>query len=76
MWANGSNGNGLAGVSLPEADDKTDYRLQTLSLGMEYEFKKDISVRGAYIYDRYDDDAYESASGSRNTLWLGINYRL
>jgi hypothetical protein len=76
MWANGSNGDGLAGASLPVVDDTTDYRLQTLSLGMEYEFKKDVSVRGAYIYDRYDDDAYESASGSRNTLWLGINYRL
>ena len=76
LWATGYNANGLAGQSLPAVDDKIDYQLHTLSLGAEYEWKKDISVRGVYIYDRYQDGAYEATNGSRNTVWIGINYRL
>ena len=76
MWADGYNANGLAGQSLPTVDDKIDYLLHTLSLGMEYEWKKNISVRGVYIYDRYEDNAYEAMTGSRNTIWLGVNYQL
>jgi len=76
MLAKGYNANGLAGQSLPTVDDKTDYLLHTLSLGMEYEWKKNISVRSVYIYDRYEDNAYEALTGSRNTIWLGVNYRL
>jgi len=76
MLADGYNASGLAGQSLPPVDDKIDTLLHTLSLGMEYNWKKNISVRGVYIYDRYQDNAYEALNGSRNTLWLGINYRL
>lgn len=76
MLADGYNANGLGGQSLPGVDDKIDYLLHTLSLGTEYQFKKNVSVRGVYIYDRYEDNAYNSLNGSRNTLWLGINYRL
>ena len=76
MLANGYNANGLGGQSLPVVDDKIDYLLHTLSFGAEYQFKKDVSVRGVYVYDRYEDDSYNSLNGSRNTLWLGINYKL
>jgi hypothetical protein len=76
MLADGYNANGLAGQSLPPVDDKIDYLMHTLSLGMDYEWKKNISVRGVYIYDRYQDNAYEALNGSRNTIWLGVNYRL
>ncbi|HYO28784.1 MAG TPA: hypothetical protein VER68_10935 [Azonexus sp.] len=76
MLADGYNANGLAGQSLPPVDDKIDYLMHTLSLGMDYEWKKSISLRGVYIYDRYQDNAYEALNGSRNTIWLGVNYRL
>ncbi len=66
----------LPGSHLPPVDDKIDTLLHTLSLGMEYNWKKNISVRGVYIYDRYQDNAYEALNGSRNTIWLGVNYRL
>ena len=76
MWADGHNANGLAGQSLPLVDDKIDYLLHTLSMGVEYDMKKNLSVRGVYIYDRFEDDSYGAVEGSRNTLWLGLNYRL
>ena len=76
MWASGDNGNGLAGVSLPAVDDKTDFRLHTFALGMDYEFKENMIFRATYIYDRYEDNSYESLTGSRNTLCLGVIFRL
>ncbi len=76
MLANGDNGNGLAGVSLPVVDDKTDFRLHTFSLGMDYEFKENMIFRATYIYDRYEDNSYESLTGSRNSLCLGVIFRL
>jgi predicted porin len=75
-WANGHNANGLAGQELPTVDGTVDNLLHSFALGLEYSLKKDTSVRGVYFYDRYNDKVYDSLSGSRNTIWLGLNYRL
>jgi hypothetical protein len=75
-WAKGQNGDGLAGQTLPTVDDTVDNLLHTFSLGVEYAWKRDVSIRGVYVYDHYNDKVYDALSGSRNVIWLGLNYRL
>jgi hypothetical protein len=75
-WAKGKTAEGLAGQSLPTVDDSVDNLLHTLSLGVEFAWRRDISIRGVYVYDHYDDKVFDALSGSRNVLWLGLNYRM
>ena len=75
-WAQGHNANGLAGQSLPQVDDRVDNLLHSLSLGVEYAWKKDVTIRGIYAHDRYSDKVYDALDGSRNAVWLGLDYRL
>jgi hypothetical protein len=74
-WSEGRNASGLP-EPLPEVDDKVDNLLHSLAFGMEYAWKKNMSVRGTYIYDYYKDHVYRDLSGGYNTLMLGLNYRL
>lgn len=74
-WSEGRNASGLP-EPLPEVDDKVDNLLHSLALGMEYAWKKNLSLRGTYIYDYYKDQVYRDLSGGYNTLMLGLNYRL
>lgn len=74
-WSEGNNASGLP-EPLPEADAKVDNYLHSLSLGVEYAWKKNMSLRGTYIYDYYKDHVYRDLSGGYNTLILGLNYRL
>lgn len=74
-WAKGQNAEGLAGQTLPAADKTIDSQLRTLSLGVEYALRKDVSVRGIFAHDNYKDKVSDALSGSRNVLWMGLNYR-
>lgn len=74
--ADGYTANGLAGQQLPSVDGKIDNYLQSFAVGLEYLLKRDTSIRGVYYYDRYTDRTYDSLNGSRNTIWLGLSYRL
>ncbi len=71
----GHNANGLAGQTLPPADDKLDNRLHTLSFGLDYAVEKNMSLRTVYIHDRYTDNVNGSLSGDRDILWVGLNLR-
>lgn len=75
-WAKGKTAEGLAGQSLPTVDESVDNLLHTLSLGVEFAWKRDMSIRGVYVYDHYNDKVFDALSGSRNVLWLGLNYRM
>jgi hypothetical protein len=75
-WAKGQTASGLAGQKLPTVDDKVDNLQHSFALGLEYSLKDNMSVRGVYSYDRNNDKVYDSLNGSRNTIWLGLNYRL
>ncbi len=74
-WSEGRNASGLT-EPLPDVDDRVDNYLHSLAFGMEYAWKKNMSVRGTYIYDYYKDHVYHDLSGGYNTLMLGLNYRL
>jgi hypothetical protein len=73
--ARGHNASGLAGQTLPSADDKLDNLLHTLSFGVDYALRKDTSFRVVYIHDRYTDKVNGALSGDRDALWLGVNLR-
>jgi hypothetical protein len=57
-------------------NDKVDHTLQSILLGVEYGLQKSMSVRGSYIFDKYDDDAYGDLSGKAHTLMLGVSFKL
>ncbi|EKD99289.1 MAG: hypothetical protein ACD_23C00036G0001, partial [uncultured bacterium] len=75
-WSKGHNANGLGGLSLPAVDANVDNVLQTLSFGVEYALKRNLSLRGSYTYDNYKDHAYQAISGDMHTIMMGLNYRL
>jgi predicted porin len=57
-------------------NDKVDHTLQSILLGVEYGLQKSMSVRGSYVFDKYDDDAYDDLSGDAHTLMLGVSFKL
>lgn len=65
-------------VPLPEdtVNDKIDNTLHSLMFGANYNLKKNMTLRGSYVYDKYDDDAYSSLSGSAHTLMAGVSFAL
>lgn len=75
VLSKGHNAAGLAGESLPAAVDRVDSRLHALALSMAYSVKKNLVLRGDFLHERYEDKAYESTGGRRNTFWIGLNYR-
>ncbi|MDO8449211.1 MAG: hypothetical protein Q7T10_10455 [Rhodoferax sp.] len=75
-WSKGQTGGGLAGQTLPAVDDAVDNLLHSLSLGMEYRVKKNVSVFGGLVVDYYKDNVYGELSGGRKTLVAGLSYRL
>lgn len=79
-WSKGHNASGLP-VALPEVDERVDNLLHTLSFGVDYALKNNLSLRGTYTYDYYKDRAYrnisgQDMSGDMHTIMLGLNYRL
>lgn len=75
-WSKGQNGSGLAGQTLPAVDDSVDNQLHSLSLGLAYRMKPNVTVFSGLILDYYKDYVYTELSGGRNTLLLGLSYQL
>lgn len=53
-------------------DDKIDNTLHSLALGMHYSLRENTTLRAGYMYDKYDDDVYDSLSGGLHTVMLGV----
>lgn len=75
-WSRGENASGLGGESLPAADDKVDSVLHSLSFGVEYRLRKDITLRSALGYEYYRDRSYDALNGGRAIVTFGLSYRL
>lgn len=75
VLSRGHQADGLRSESLPPANDEINTRLHALALGVMYSVKKNLVLRGDFLYERYEDKTYDATSGSRNTLWIGLNYR-
>jgi uncharacterized protein (DUF736 family) len=67
-----------AAVALvPETqNDKIDHTLHSFILGANYGLKKNMTLRGGYVYDKYEDDAYSALSGGVHTLMAGVSFAL
>lgn len=57
-------------------NDKIDNTLHSLILGANYGLKKNMTLRGGYTYDKYDDNAYDALSGGVHTLMAGVSFAL
>lgn len=57
-------------------NDKIDHTLHSLILSANYSLKKNVTLRGGYLYDKYDDDAYDALSGEVHTLMAGVSFAL
>jgi len=57
-------------------NDKIDHTLHSLMLGANYGLKKNMTLRGGYVYDKYEDDAYSALSGGVHTLMAGVSFAL
>lgn len=57
-------------------NDKIDHTLHSLMLGANYGLNKSVTLRGGYVFDKYDDDAYSALSGKVHTLMLGMSFAL
>jgi len=57
-------------------NDKIDNTLHSFILGANYGLKKNVTLRGGYLYDKYDDDAYDALSGGVHTLMAGVSFAL
>lgn len=75
-WSKGHNADGLGGQSLPAVDASVNNVLQSLSFGLDYALKKNLSLKGSYTYDNYKDNVYNELSGELHTIMVGINYRM
>jgi hypothetical protein len=73
----GDVGSGLiAAELLNTVDGRIDNTLHSITLGADFVLKKGTTLRGGYVYDKYDDDAYGVLSGSVHTLMLGLSYAM
>ena len=62
---------------VPETqNDKIDNTLHSFILGANYGLKKNMTLRGGYVYDKYEDDAYSALSGGLHTLMAGVSFAL
>jgi hypothetical protein len=63
-------------VGTDVVNDKIDNTLHSFTLGANYGLKKNMTLRGSYVYDRYEDDAYDALSGGAHTLMAGVSFAL
>ena len=47
-----------------------------ISLGADYLINDTTTLRANYIYDYYDDNAYDLLSGGVNMLAIGVSFTL
>ena len=57
-------------------DSVIDNTLHSFAVGADYLLGEKSTVRLNYIYDRYEDDAYDLLSGGVHTLAVGLAYQL
>ncbi|MGL1834338.1 MtrB/PioB family outer membrane beta-barrel protein [Rhodocyclaceae bacterium SMB388] len=62
-----------AGDAPETLSDKIDNTLQSLSFGAAYEVRENVTLRGLYIYDRYDDKAFRNLNGGQHTVMMGVS---
>ncbi|MDP2169100.1 MAG: MtrB/PioB family outer membrane beta-barrel protein [Rhodocyclaceae bacterium] len=63
-------GLGAGGYSV---NDKVDNTLHSLAFGLDYALKNKLTLKGAYVYDRYKDKAFSNLNGSHHTLMMGVS---
>lgn len=71
----GDIASGLLATELASTNDgAVDNYQHVLSVGADYAYAKDLSLRGQYAFDRYQDNQYSSLSGSGHTLTASLAY--
>jgi hypothetical protein len=78
-----SSGDVASGIVLTQLQNATgtvdaiiDNILHTLSLGADYLINDTTTLRANYIYEYYDDNAYDLLSGGYNMLAIGVSFAL
>jgi predicted porin len=78
-----SSGDVASGIVLTQlqgatgtVDSVIDNTLHTLSLGADYLLNDKATLRVNYIYEYYDDNAYDLLTGGYNMLVIGVSYAL
>lgn len=66
-----------ADLAVPESQsDKVDHTVHSLMLGANYGLNKRMTLRVGYIFDKYDDKAYDDLSGKVHTVMVGLAFKL
>lgn len=72
----GSTASGYVGAQLAAGnsiDGVINNSVHTLSVGVDYELKKRLKLRGTYVYDYYTDNAYTALTGAYQSLMVGVS---
>ena len=76
----GDTGSGAVMAALVDAtgtvDSRIDNTLHSVSLGADYTLSDTATLRGNYIYDYYDDNAYSLLTGGVHTLAIGVSFKM
>lgn len=59
-----------------DIDADLETQVHSLSLGVDYRFAENWTVRGAYQFEHYEDESYEALSGGYNSFMLGFSFAL
>lgn len=57
-------------------DSRIDNTLHSISLGADYTLTPKTTLRANYIYDYYDDSAYDLLTGGVNMLAVGVSFSM
>ena len=57
-------------------DSVIDNTLHTLSLGADYLLSDKATLRANYVYEYYDDNAYDLLSSGYNLLAIGVSFAM
>ena len=60
-------------VSSYQVNDKIDNVLHSLAIGVDYELKNNMTLKGGYVYDRYEDKTFSNLNGSQHALMMGVS---
>jgi hypothetical protein len=78
-----SKGNVASGIVFTELQNATgtidsiiDNTLHSLSLGADYTLSEKATLRVNYIFDYYDDNAYDLLTGGVNMLAVGVSFTM
>lgn len=68
-----SKGSNASSLGLPTVDEQINNDVQTVALGADYAFKKNMKLKASYAYDYYNDEVYSSMTGGYHTLMVGVS---